>query len=219
MENGKLKTESACTHNFNITQLPITPLPSLLLVAPPTTVGPPAVSRADSPGVVLRTPLCCCDSIPHVVGRTLSLSLDCGYPSLRCLIRFVGRRRPPTEKEMKKGEPETASFSDGQIQALPQSAPPPPPPLLTSSRFHPLLHLPARAHPLPIPLGCLAKFLNWILWRPKTPTRAGHVNWQLPSGRPFLLTFLFSFLFLFFLHSPPLICHPPACRTPSNVRP
>lgn len=50
--------------------------------------------------------------------------------------------------------------------------------------------LPARAHPLPIPLGCLAKFLNWILWRPKTPTRAGHVNWQLPSGRPFLFTFL-----------------------------
>lgn len=122
--NGKLKTESACTHNFNIPQVPHYP-------PPPTTVAPPAVSRADSPGVVLRTPLCCCDSIPHVVGRTLplSLSLDCGYPSLRCLMRFAGRRRPPTEKEMKKGEPETASFSDGQTQALPQSAPPPPPPL------------------------------------------------------------------------------------------
>lgn len=130
--NGKLKTESACTHNFNIPQLPHYPLPLLASRSYPdyscatcSESSGLARSRFAYALVLLRLHSSCC----RAHSPSLSLSLDCGYPSLRCLMRFAGRRRPPTEKEMKKGEPETASFSDGQTQALPQSAPPPPPPL------------------------------------------------------------------------------------------
>lgn len=113
--NGKLKTESACTHNFNIPQLS---LPFLPLVPPPTKLAPPAVSRADSPGVVLRTPLCCCDSIPHVVVSHSLSRLWIPFPACLDALRWS-----PSEKEMKKGEPETASISNGQASATPLSLP------------------------------------------------------------------------------------------------
>lgn len=209
--NGKLKTESACTHNFNIPQLPLYPPPILASCASPdyscatcSESSGLARSRFAYALVLLRLHSSC--------GRlSLPLSTVDTLPCVSWCASLVA---------VGKGNEKRRTRDRLQLERASSSHPPLAP---LSARFHPGLSfhfwpcLP-RAHPLPIPLGCLAKFLNWILWRPKTPTRAGHVNWQLPSGRPFLLTFLLlpsSSSSSAFPHSP----HPPACRIPSNVRP